>query len=76
MTQQDFASLLSLSFVSVNKWENGGSSPTGLSEVLLGLLASVLRYTPAAVVVAKLRAAGPNALDLVRTLVAMEKQHA
>lgn len=75
MTQQAFASLLGLSFVSVNKWENGGSTPTGLSAVLLSLLKSALRtHSPTTVVTALRRAAGVP-LDVVRVLTALERTH-
>jgi transcriptional regulator with XRE-family HTH domain len=74
LTQQAFASLLGLSFVSVNKWENDGSSPTGLSAVLLQLLESALRSHPPDAVIAALRAAGGAPLDVVRTLTALEKK--
>lgn len=73
LTQQAFASLLGFSFVSVNKWENEGSSPTGLSAVLLQLLGSALRSHSADAVVGALRAAGGAPLDIVRTLAALEK---
>lgn len=73
LTQQAFASLLGLSFVSVNKWENGGSSPTGLSAVLLQLLQSALRSHPSDAVIRALRAVGGSPLDVVRTLTALEK---
>lgn len=76
LTQQAFASLLGLSFVSVNKWENGGSSPTGLSAVLLELLRNVLRLHSAQNVIRTLRAAGGAPLDVVRTLTAMERSNA
>ncbi|MGH7271144.1 MAG: helix-turn-helix domain-containing protein [Polyangiaceae bacterium] len=73
LTQQAFASLLGLSFVSVNKWENGGSTPTGLSAVLLELLESALRTHPHEDVTRTLRAAGGAPLDVVRTLTALER---
>lgn len=75
LTQQALASLLGLSFVSVNKWENGGSSPTGLSAVLLQLLESALRSHSPEEVTRSLRAAGGAALDVVRTLTAMERSN-
>lgn len=75
LTQQAFASLLGLSFVSVNKWENEGSSPTGLSLVLLQLLESALRSHSPQAVVRALRAAGGAPLDVVRTLTAMERRN-
>jgi transcriptional regulator with XRE-family HTH domain len=73
LTQQAFASLLGLSFVSVNKWENGGSSPTGLSAVLLQLLESALRRHPPDSVITALRAVGGAPIDIIRTLTALEK---
>ena len=60
LTQQAFASLLELSFVSVKKWEIGGSSPTGLSAVLLELLANALRMHPVPDVLHRLRSFGLN----------------
>jgi len=38
LTQQAFATLIGVSFVSVNKWENERAEPSGLSVVLLELL--------------------------------------
>jgi transcriptional regulator with XRE-family HTH domain len=75
LTQQAFASLLGLSFVSVNKWENGGSSPTGLSAVLLQLLESTLRSHSPEIVTRTLRASGGAPLDVVRTLTALERSN-
>lgn len=75
MTQQAFASLLGLSFVSVNKWENGGSTPTGLSAVLLSLLESALQRHSPTVVVTALRRAGDVPLDVVRVLTELERTH-
>ena len=73
MTQQAFASLLGLSFVSVNKWENEGSKPTGLSDVLLKLLEGALRTNSVRDVVATLRSKGGDPLEIVRTLAALEQ---
>lgn len=75
LTQQAFASLLGLSFVSVNKWENGGSTPTGLSAVLLELLASALRKHAHADVIHALRATGGAPLEVIRVLTAMEREN-
>ena len=75
MTQQAFASLLGFSFVSVNKWENGGSTPTGLSAVLLALLESALRAHPPLQVVQALRSAGGDPLAVVRGLTELERTH-
>lgn len=75
LTQQAFASLLGLSFVSVNKWENGGSSPTGLSAVLLQLLESALRTHPPSVILHRLRSTGGTPLEIIRSLVALEQSH-
>ncbi|WP_437994618.1 helix-turn-helix domain-containing protein [Sorangium sp. So ce145] len=73
MTQQAFASLLGFSFVSVNKWENDGSTPTGLSAVLLSLLESALHAHPPVHVVQALRGAGGVPLAVVRTLTELER---
>jgi len=75
LTQQAFASLLGFSFVSVNKWENGGSTPTGLSAVLLSLLESALRVHPPAHVIQSLRNAGGDPLSVVRILTDLERAH-
>jgi DNA-binding transcriptional regulator YiaG len=75
MTQQAFASLLGFSFVSVNKWENRGSTPTGLSVVLLSLLESSLTRHPPSNVVQALRSAGGAPLSVVRTLAELERTH-
>ena len=76
LTQQAFANLLGLSFVSVNKWENGASAPTGLSEVLLELLAASLRVHSAPHVASELRACKGKPLDVIRTLTQLERGHA
>jgi transcriptional regulator with XRE-family HTH domain len=73
LSQQAFASLLGLSFVSVNKWENGGSAPTGLSAVLLELLRNALQRRGVARVVARLRPLGGAPLEVIRTLTALER---
>lgn len=73
MTQQAFASLLGLSFVSVNKWENGGSTPTGLSAVLLSLLDGALRKHSSTTVATALRRAAGVPLDVVRALAELER---
>ena len=75
LTQQAFASLLGLSFVSVNKWENEGSSPTGLSAVLLELLAGALRTHPVPEVLRRLRNTGGVPLEIIRSLIALEQHH-
>ena len=75
LTQQAFASLLGISFVSVNKWENSGSSPTGLSAVLLQLLANATKHNPPAAIITRLRQVGPAPLEIIRALVEMEKHH-
>lgn len=75
LTQQQFASLLGLSFVSINKWENGGSEPTGLSAVLLQLLESALMHEKPHTVIAELRASSGQPVDVVRTLTALERKH-
>lgn len=73
LSQQAFASLLGLSFVSVNKWENGGSAPTGLSAVLLELLKNAVRRRGAVQVVAKLRPLGGAPVEVIRLLTRLEQ---
>lgn len=72
MTQQEFASLLGLSFVSINRWEQGHSAPTGLSLVLLQLLQGALARVQAQDLVRDLRTTGPEPLAIIRRLVQME----
>lgn len=72
LTQQAFADLLGLSFVTVNRWETCKATPTGLGAVMLELLDNVLRSRAADVVHRDLRAVGSAPLALVRALVKME----
>lgn len=67
LTQQTFASLLGLSFVSVNRWENKPIKPSGLSAVIFTMLDSALKRHPPAHVVQELRkaAGAPVALVLI-----------
>ena len=73
LSQQAFATLLGLSFVSINKWENDASSPTGLSAVLLELLKSALRRHGPESILSKLRPLGGAPLEVVRTLTTLER---
>lgn len=75
LTQEDLASLIGTSFVSVNKWENNASKPTGLSAVLLELLSDAMKSNKPDKVVTWLRAAGPKPVSIVRALVAMSTDH-
>jgi DNA-binding transcriptional regulator YiaG len=75
LTQQAFADMLGLSFVSINKWENSASAPTGLSEVMLELLNSVLSRHPAELVLANLLRCRGIPIDVIRTLTRMERPH-
>lgn len=72
LTQQDFASLLSLSFVSVNRWENAHAHATDLSLVLLTLLQRALHAHQSSEVIQRLRETGPAPIDLLRELFRME----
>lgn len=69
LTQQQFASLLGFSFVSVNRWENGHIRPKGLSAVVLSLLDTALRRHPAERVERTLREAHGDPVMLVIKLV-------
>lgn len=73
LSQQAFASLLGLSFVSINKWENDASAPTGLSAVLLELLKNALRRHGPQRVLEALRPVGGVPIDVVRTLTTLER---
>jgi transcriptional regulator with XRE-family HTH domain len=73
LSQEAFAALLGLSFVSINKWENDASSPTGLSAVLLELLKNALRRHGPERVVSVLRPLAGVPLEVVRTLTTLER---
>jgi transcriptional regulator with XRE-family HTH domain len=73
LSQQAFASLLGLSFVSINKWENKASSPTGLSAVLLQLLGNAVKRRGPSDVISKLRPLGGVPLEVVRVLTRLEQ---
>jgi hypothetical protein len=73
LTQQGLAALLGLSVVSINKWENGASEPTGLSAVLLQFLQNALRRHGAKRVLETLRPLGGVPLEVVRTLATLER---
>lgn len=64
--------MLSVSFVSVNKWENGGSQPTDMSAALLQLLERALTLHSPAYVLSELRPAGGAPLEVIRTLARLE----
>jgi transcriptional regulator with XRE-family HTH domain len=42
LTQQEFASLMGLSIVSISRWEHGHTEPTSNSKMLIGLLCRAL----------------------------------
>lgn len=67
VTQERFASLLGVSIVSVNRWENGAARPTHLSAVLLSLLTGALLRHDAPMVARSLRACA-DSLARVRLL--------
>lgn len=73
LSQQAFAALLGLSFVSVNKWENDASAPTGLSAVLLELLRNSVERRGGPAVIAALRPLGGEPIEVVRTLTILER---
>ena len=68
-TQQQLASMLGLSFASVNRWENGQNVPTGLSLVLLQLVQEAVEAKSAKLVVEALLPIQGDAVGLVKTLV-------
>ncbi|WP_082363236.1 helix-turn-helix domain-containing protein [Chondromyces crocatus] len=72
LSQQQFASILGFSFVSINKWENGGSQPTDMSAALLALLESALKIHSPAHVLSELRPAGGTPLEVIRILARLE----
>jgi transcriptional regulator with XRE-family HTH domain len=76
MTQEAFAAMLGLSFVSINKWENKASAPTGLSAVMLELLQGVSRTIPVRKVRAQLEACEGSPIDVIRTLTKLERADA
>jgi transcriptional regulator with XRE-family HTH domain len=67
LSQQDFASLLGVSQVSVSHWETGHTRMRGLHEALFDLLdLAVQRHSRK--VVPALRPAGGVAVDVIRVL--------
>lgn len=56
LTQQEFATLLGLSTVSVSRWEHGHTKPTDASRALIGLLERALKNRKPELIVARLRA--------------------
>jgi len=42
LTQEDFSRLLGVSFQTVNRWENGATTPSGLADSLLDSLAKIV----------------------------------
>jgi len=75
LTQEAFARLLGVSYVSVNKWENDASAPTGLSRVLLELLASALRTATPDIVRRELSAANAVPVEVIRILTDLERKN-
>lgn len=75
VSQEKFARLLGISFVSVNKWENNKSVPTGLSAVLLTLLENTLRIHLPSKVTRSLQDANGDSLTIIRVLVKMESEN-
>ena len=70
LTQQEFATLLGLSTVSVSRWEHKHTRPTDASEALLGLLDRARRKRPTGEIVDRLRTlAGASELDRIVALV-------
>ena len=72
LSQQDFASLLGVSFVSLNRWENAHAKATDLSLVLLTLVHRAMQAHPPTEVVQRIRGAGTVPVDLLRELYRME----
>lgn len=65
ITQQEFATLLGLSTVTVSRWTQGRTSPTAESHVILELVSRALKRQDPDEVITRLRAAdGP----LTRTI--------
>ena len=75
LPQEQLASLLGLSFATVNRWENGQTTPSGLGLILLQLLTEVVVLHPAETVVSQLRQA-PNQLAVVKLLVTLSLEKA
>lgn len=76
LTQEELARLIGATFVSVNRWENNASTPTGLSAVVLELLRNAMNMHPPDEIVVRLRAAGHRPVEIVRVLVELEKSDA
>lgn len=74
LTQQGFASLLGLSFVTVNRWENGRTEPVDLSLVILTLLTRLLEHHTIEEVSRQIRAVDPKPIELLRVLYRLESE--
>ena len=71
ITQQQFASLLDVSFVSVNRWENGHAEPMGGNRATLSLLSDALALTAPSIVRSRLHEADGDGAAILRVLVAL-----
>lgn len=70
LTQQEFATLLGLSTVSVSRWEHKHTKPTDASKALLDLLSrAVAKKNPGAIVAALRSLSGADEIDRIITLV-------
>lgn len=72
LTQQELASLLGVSTVSVNRWERGHTQGD-LARVLTNLLQGAIVLHPPERIVKRLRAGDGSMLHAVRTLAELER---
>lgn len=69
LTQQDMASVLGFSFVSLNRWENGRTAMSPWTEVIFDLLDEALRSNSPNQVTSRIIAATGRPIDVIRILV-------
>jgi len=70
LTQQEFATLLGLSTVSVSRWEHKHTKPTDSSKALLALLGRAVERQDKDIIVSALRSlSGADEVDRIITLV-------
>lgn len=73
LNQQHFAGLLGISVMAVSRWENGSTTPTGLSALVLELLWNASGVHHRQTLLDFLRRAGPEPLGVVRMLTWLER---
>jgi transcriptional regulator with XRE-family HTH domain len=73
LSQQHFATLIGVSLMSVNRWENGLTEPKDLGALILEFLSNALGLHSSRTVLDALRRAGADPISLVRALAWLER---